>query len=183
MNDFLDPDSSHLSASDREIKFGNFNGQDAIIENLKVFVQVATQRNEALDHVLLHGSPGLGKTTLVNIMANELGVLIKTTSGPVLDKPGDLAGLLANLEERDVLFIDEILRLSPVVEEFLDSAMEDYTIDIMIDSGPSARSVKKIELAPFTLIGATTRSGLLTSPHCAHDAVSTLGCCITTPTC
>ncbi|NQV53410.1 MAG: Holliday junction branch migration DNA helicase RuvB [Flavobacteriales bacterium] len=178
MNNFLDPDPSELSASDKEIErvlrpiqFEDFNGQEAIIENLKVFVQAATQRNEALDHVLLHGPPGLGKTTLANIIAQELGVSIKTTSGPVLDKPGDLAGLLTNLEERDVLFIDEIHRLSPVVEEFLYSAMEDYTIDIMIDSGPSARSVK-IELAPFTLIGATTRSGLLTSPLRARFGIN-----------
>jgi Holliday junction DNA helicase RuvB len=178
MNDFLDADSSGLSASEKEIErvlrpvlFEDFNGQEAIIENLRVFVQAASQRNEALDHVLLHGPPGLGKTTLANIIANELGVSIKTTSGPVLDKPGDLAGLLTNLEERDVLFIDEIHRLSPVVEEFLYSAMEDYTIDIMIDSGPSARSVK-IELAPFTLIGATTRSGLLTSPLRARFGIN-----------
>ncbi|MEQ9188237.1 MAG: Holliday junction branch migration DNA helicase RuvB [Cryomorphaceae bacterium] len=178
MNNFLDPDSSELSATDKEIErvlrpdqFEDFNGQEAIIENLRVFVQAATQRNEALDHVLLHGPPGLGKTTLANIIANELGVSIKTTSGPVLDKPGDLAGLLTNLEEKDVLFIDEIHRLSPVVEEFLYSAMEDYTIDIMIDSGPSARSVK-IELAPFTLIGATTRSGLLTSPLRARFGIN-----------
>ncbi|NDF34172.1 MAG: Holliday junction branch migration DNA helicase RuvB, partial [Euryarchaeota archaeon] len=178
MNDFLDPDSSHLSSSDKELErvlrpvlFEDFHGQDAIIDNLKIFVQAASQRNEALDHVLLHGPPGLGKTTLANIIANELGVSIKTTSGPVLDKPGDLAGLLTNLEERDVLFIDEIHRLSPVVEEFLYSAMEDYTIDIMIDSGPSARSVQ-IELAPFTLIGATTRSGLLTSPLRARFGIN-----------
>ncbi len=178
MNDFLDPDSSHLSASDKELErvlrpvlFEDFHGQDTIIENLKIFVQAASLRNEALDHVLLHGPPGLGKTTLANIIANELGVSIKTTSGPVLDKPGDLAGLLTNLEERDVLFIDEIHRLSPVVEEFLYSAMEDYTIDIMIDSGPSARSVQ-IELAPFTLIGATTRSGLLTSPLRARFGIN-----------
>ncbi|MEX2596687.1 MAG: Holliday junction branch migration DNA helicase RuvB [Salibacteraceae bacterium] len=178
MNDFLDADSSGLSSSDKEIEkvlrpvlFDDFTGQESVLDNLKVFVEAATQRNEALDHVLLHGPPGLGKTTLANIIANELGVSIKTTSGPVLDKPGDLAGLLTNLEERDVLFIDEIHRLSPIVEEFLYSAMEDYNIDIMIDSGPSARSVQ-IELAPFTLIGATTRSGLLTSPLRARFGIN-----------
>ncbi|MHC1703403.1 MAG: Holliday junction branch migration DNA helicase RuvB [Tenuifilaceae bacterium] len=147
----------------RPYEFEEFSGQEDIVENLKIFVQAAKQRDEALDHVLLHGPPGLGKTTLANIIANELGVTIKTTSGPVLEKPGDLAGILTNLEKSDVLFIDEIHRLSPIVEEYLYSAMEDYKIDILIDKGPSARSIQ-IELNPFTLIGATTRSGLLTSP-------------------
>jgi holliday junction DNA helicase RuvB len=147
----------------RPLNFSDFKGQKQIIENLIVFVTAAKQRNEALDHVLLHGPPGLGKTTLATIIANELQVNIRITSGPVLDKPGDLAGLLTNLEEGDVLFIDEIHRLSPVVEEYLYSAMEDFQIDIMIDKGPSARSVQ-LTLNNFTLIGATTRSGLLTSP-------------------
>ena len=147
----------------RPLSFEDFKGQKQIVENLRVFVQAAKMRGEALDHVLLHGPPGLGKTTLSNIISNELGVGFKLTSGPVLDKPGDLAGLLTNLEDRDVLFIDEIHRLSPIVEEYLYSAMEDFRIDIMIDKGPSARSIQ-LELNPFTLIGATTRSGLLTSP-------------------
>lgn len=141
----------------------NFSGQDKIVANLNIFIKAAIMRGDALDHVLLHGPPGLGKTTLANIITNELGVTMKVTSGPVLDKPGDLAGLLTNLSEGDVLFIDEIHRMSPVVEEYLYSAMEDYKIDIMLDKGPSARSVQ-IKLNPFTLIGATTRSGLLTSP-------------------
>ena len=147
----------------RPLTFDDFNGQEKIIENLRIFVQAAKMRGEALDHTLLYGPPGLGKTTLSNIMANELGVGFKVTSGPVLDKPGDLAGVLTSLEENDVLFIDEIHRLNPVVEEYLYSAMEDYRIDIMIDKGPGARSVQ-LNLSPFTLIGATTRSGLLTPP-------------------
>jgi len=147
----------------RPLSFNDFRGQDQIIENLKVFVEASLMRNEALDHVLFHGPPGLGKTTLANIIAQELDVKMKITSGPVLDKPGDLAGLLTNLEEKDVLFIDEIHRLSPIVEEYLYSAMEDYRIDIMLDKGPAARSIQ-LDLNPFTLIGATTRSGLLTSP-------------------
>ena len=170
MNDNLDPTGTHLDSVEKEIekvlrpsKFDSFAGQPKVVENLKIFVEAARQREEALDHVLLHGPPGLGKTTLSYIISNELGVNIITSSGPVLDKPGDLAGLLTNLGENDVLFIDEIHRLSPVVEEYLYSAMEDFKIDIMIETGPNARSVQ-INLSPFTLIGATTRSGLLTAP-------------------
>ena len=155
----------------RPMRFGDFAGQDKILENLQVFVAAARMRGEALDHILFHGPPGLGKTTLSNIIANELGVGFKVTSGPVLDKPGDLAGLLTSLNENDVLFIDEIHRLSPVVEEYLYSAMEDYRIDIMIDKGPGARSVQ-LNLSPFTLIGATTRSGLLTSPLRARFGIN-----------
>lgn len=155
----------------RPLNFGDFQGQKKIVENLEIFVRAAKMRGESLDHVILHGPPGLGKTTLSTIIANELGVGIKVTSGPVLDKPGDLAGLLTNLEENDVLFIDEIHRLSPVVEEYLYSAMEDYRIDIMIDKGPAARSVQ-IQINPFTLIGATTRSGLLTAPLRARFGIN-----------
>lgn len=178
MNENLDPTTDGYNAEEldlekrlRPLSFDDFAGQDQILENLKVFVQAANQRNEALDHTLFHGPPGLGKTTLANILANELQVGIKITSGPVLDKPGDLAGLLTNLEERDVLFIDEIHRLSPIVEEYLYSAMEDFKIDIMIESGPNARTVQ-INLNPFTLIGATTRSGLLTAPMRARFGIS-----------
>ncbi|MFT5078146.1 MAG: Holliday junction DNA helicase RuvB [Planctomycetota bacterium] len=178
MNEFLDPSEENLSPQDidiektlRPLSFEDFTGQDQALENLQIFVQAAKQRDEALDHTLFHGPPGLGKTTLAHILANELEVGIKVTSGPVLDKPGDLAGLLTNLEERDVLFIDEIHRLSPIVEEYLYSAMEDYKIDIMIESGPNARSVQ-IHLAPFTLVGATTRSGLLTAPMRARFGIT-----------
>lgn len=178
MNENLDANNEKLTNTDKDyekalrpIEFSDFSGQESVVDNLRVFVQAAKQREEALDHVLLHGPPGLGKTTLAHIISNDLGVNLKVTSGPVLDKPGDLAGLLTNLEPFDVLFVDEIHRLSPIVEEYLYSAMEDYKIDIMIDSGPNARTVQ-IKLNPFTLVGATTRSGLLTAPLRARFGIT-----------
>lgn len=169
--DKLNQEDNELEKALRPLSFSDFTGQEKVVENLKIFVGAAKRRSEPLDHVLLHGPPGLGKTTLSYILANELDSNLKITSGPVLDKPGDLAGLLTNLEENDVLFIDEIHRLNPVVEEYLYSAMEDFRIDIMLDSGPSARSIQ-LSLAPFTLVGATTRSGLLTSPLRARFGIN-----------
>jgi len=178
MNENLDANNEKLTNTDKDyekalrpVEFNDFSGQESVVDNLRVFVMAAKQREEALDHVLLHGPPGLGKTTLAHIISNDLGVNLKVTSGPVLDKPGDLAGLLTNLEPFDVLFVDEIHRLSPIVEEYLYSAMEDYKIDIMIDSGPNARTVQ-IKLNPFTLVGATTRSGLLTAPLRARFGIT-----------
>lgn len=178
MNENLNPSSDNLSSEEHDVEralrplsFDDFAGQDQVLENLKVFVEASNMRGDALDHTLFHGPPGLGKTTLAHILSNELDVSIKVTSGPVLDKPGDLAGLLTNLDERDVLFIDEIHRLSPIVEEYLYSAMEDFKIDIMIETGPNARTVQ-LNLNPFTLVGATTRSGLLTAPMRARFGIS-----------
>ena len=170
-NESVSPAEKEFEKALRPLRFSDFSGQDGVVDNLQVFVEAAKYRGEPLDHTLLHGPPGLGKTTLSNIIANELGVGFKITSGPVLDKPGDLAGILTSLEPNDVLFIDEIHRLSPVVEEYLYSAMEDYRIDIMIDKGPSARSIQ-IDLNPFTLVGATTRSGLLTAPLRARFGIN-----------
>lgn len=170
-NQYLNDNEREIEKALRPLRFSDFSGQKKIVENLEIFVSAAKMREEPMDHVLLHGPPGLGKTTLSNIIANELGVGFKVTSGPVLDKPGDLAGLLTSLEPHDVLFIDEIHRLNPVVEEYLYSAMEDFRIDIMIDKGPSARSIR-LDLNPFTMIGATTRSGMLTAPLRARFGIN-----------